>query len=271
MALGWGATALAACTGEEPANGGAPFPPGVERAAFIEWLASSPISPSKAIAMVRVDSTVTLGPDTADIPLEGIALTRLVPGRGTYAVETEGEDRTVHRHRPFTLGDHTVLIVESAGQDVVTVYGQSAHMEPEFYPQDPRWSFEVALERDKRHSMRMLALEGIEVEGTHVGTVSIPLGPDAARLEVRSVPDPTTDESDLVIYFRDETNSQASYPSGRFVTLTPRGGGIYLVDFNEARNPFCAYSTVYPCPVPWAGNNVPAAIEAGERYDNESE
>lgn len=266
--VGWvaGAVALASCGGGEPRSGGGVSRPGGERAAFIEWLASSPISPSKAIALVRVDSTVTLGPDTAGIPLDGVPLTRLVPGRGTYLVQTNGDDRTVHRHRPFPLDDYTVLIVESAGQDVVTVYGQSAQVEPEFYPHDLQWVFEVALERDTRHSMRMLALDGIEVEGTHLGTVSIPLGNDTARLEVRSVPDPSTSESDLVIYFRDETNSRGSYPSGRFVTLTPRGDGIYRLDFNEARNPFCAYSTVYPCPVPWAGNKVPAPIEAGERY-----
>ncbi len=42
--------------------------------------------------------------------------------------------------------------------------------------------------------------------------------------------------------------------------------GRYRLDFNRSRNPFCAYSTAYPCPVPWPGNRIPARIEAGERY-----
>jgi hypothetical protein len=170
-------------------------------------------------------------------------------------------------HRPVSFGDVTLLIVGSSSQDVVTVFGQTAHGHTAFYPLDPQWSFEVVLQRDKKHSMRMLALDGVEVEGTHIGTVAVPLGSDTAHLEVRSVPDPSTEESDLMIYFRDQTNDRGSYPSGRFVTLIPRGGDIYRLDFNRARNPFCAYSTVYPCPVPWAGNSVPATIEAGEQYE----
>lgn len=269
--LGLGLVGLGtACGGEAPEVDHPTGQSGRDRAAFTAWLASSPVSPLKAIALIRVDSTVSLGPATSDVPLEGMELARLVPGRGNYLLEIAGERRTVHKHRPFPLGEVTVLIGGSAGHDVVTVFGQTTRGEATFYPPDPRWSFDVTLERDKKHSMRLLALDGIEVEGTHVGTVTVPLGREAAQLEVRSVPDPSTEESDLVIYFRDETNGQGSYPSGRFVTLTPMGGdgATYHLDFNSARNPFCAYSTVYPCPVPWPGNSVPAAIEAGERYEN---
>ena len=42
--------------------------------------------------------------------------------------------------------------------------------------------------------------------------------------------------------------------------------GQYRLDFNRARNPFCAYSSAYPCPAPWRGNVIPARIAAGERY-----
>jgi hypothetical protein len=45
------------------------------------------------------------------------------------------------------------------------------------------------------------------------------------------------------------------------------GGGRYRLDFNRARNPFCAYSSAYPCPAPWAGNTIPAPVMAGERYE----
>ena len=58
-----------------------------------------------------------------------------------------------------------------------------------------------------------------------------------------------------------------SYPAGRFVSLLPRPDGSYFLDFNRARNPFCAYNTVYPCPAPWSGNNLPDAVKAGERYE----
>ena len=85
-------------------------------------------------------------------------------------------------------------------------------------------------------------------------------------LRVRRFPGASDDEAELEIYFRDGTSGQGSYPAGRFVSLDPIGGGRYRLDFNRARNPFCAYSSVYPCPAPWPGNTIAGRIEAGERY-----
>ena len=62
------------------------------------------------------------------------------------------------------------------------------------------------------------------------------------------------------------TNGEGTYPAGRFVTLDPLADGRFRLDFNRARNPFCAYSSAYPCPVPWTGNRIEARIEAGEQY-----
>jgi hypothetical protein len=38
-----------------------------------------------------------------------------------------------------------------------------------------------------------------------------------------------------------------------------------ILDFNKAYNPYCAYSDGYSCPVPPKANNLPVAIEAGEK------
>jgi hypothetical protein len=37
------------------------------------------------------------------------------------------------------------------------------------------------------------------------------------------------------------------------------------VDFNLARNPPCAFSAAYTCPLPRAQNRLPVAIRAGEK------
>jgi uncharacterized protein (DUF1684 family) len=74
------------------------------------------------------------------------------------------------------------------------------------------------------------------------------------------------DEAELQVFFRDSTNGNGSYPAGRFLTLDPAGAGRYRVDLNRARNPFCAYNTVFPCPPPWPGNTLPVSINAGEKY-----
>ena len=78
------------------------------------------------------------------------------------------------------------------------------------------------------------------------------------------MPDPVSGEATLEIYFRDLTNGQGSYPAGRFVELIPQADGRYRLDFNRARNPFCAYSSAYACPIPWRGNAIPAPVRAGE-------
>ena len=81
-----------------------------------------------------------------------------------------------------------------------------------------------------------------------------------------AAPGATEDESELEIYFRDGTSGKGSYPAGRFVSLIPLPGNRYALDFNRARNPFCAYNTVYPCPTPWRGNTLERPIAAGEKY-----
>jgi uncharacterized protein (DUF1684 family) len=87
------------------------------------------------------------------------------------------------------------------------------------------------------------------------------------RLTVRRLPGVTEDESELQVFFRDRTSGRGSYDGGRFVELLPQPDGTYLLDFNRARNPFCAYSSVYPCPAPWPGNTLDAEVTAGERYE----
>ena len=43
-------------------------------------------------------------------------------------------------------------------------------------------------------------------------------------------------------------------------------GTRWCLHFNRARNPFCAYSSAYPCPAPWNGNTIPIPVTAGEQY-----
>ena len=114
--------------------------------------------------------------------------------------------------------------------------------------------------------MVLLAPEGSDVEAAEAGVVTVTRFGAPVPLRVRRFPGATEDEGELEIYFRDGTNGQGSYPAGRFVSLEPLPNGKYLLDFNRARNPFCAYRSVFPCPAPWPGNSIAVRIEAGEMY-----
>jgi uncharacterized protein len=65
--------------------------------------------------------------------------------------------------------------------------------------------------------------------------------------------------------FMDATNSNETYDGGRYLEIEPMTGDRYLIDFNLAYNPYCAYNEYWSCPVPPKENRLNVAIRAGER------
>lgn len=238
-----------------------------ERRAWSEWLASAPTSPYLAVAQQPIGPGLTLGPATADLPLDGVALHR-VTASGTVSLTGPEGQRALPRGRAVGLGRFQLVAGGPPGRAVITVFDSTlSRREPAWYDIDPAASFTGPLEPPAApSSTRLLAPDGVEVVATLAGTVTVPVGDSAIRLTVMRIPDPASGEATLEIFFRDLTNDKGTYPAGRFVELVPLPDGRYRLDFNRARNPFCAYSSAYACPVPWRGNALPAALEAGERY-----
>lgn len=81
-------------------------------------------------------------------------------------------------------------------------------------------------------------------------------------------------EAELTIYqnqhgyflpFVDSLAGSETYPAGRYVEPEPLIGGRFLVDFNVAYNPYCAYNEMWSCPITPAENRLKVAIRAGEK------
>jgi len=73
----------------------------------------------------------------------------------------------------------------------------------------------------------------------------------------------------LFLAFSDETSAHETYGAGRYLDLKKvPGSSSITIDFNEAYNPYCAYSDKYSCPFPPAGNLLKVAIKAGEMNYN---
>ena len=70
----------------------------------------------------------------------------------------------------------------------------------------------------------------------------------------------------LFVPFMDLTSGTDTYVAGRYLDLERTATGIYLLDFNHAYNPYCAYNNTYECPLPPLGNRLKVAITAGERF-----
>ncbi|HEY4289216.1 MAG TPA: DUF1684 domain-containing protein [Puia sp.] len=71
----------------------------------------------------------------------------------------------------------------------------------------------------------------------------------------------------LFIPFTDATSGIESYGAGRYIdcAISDIRTGSLVLDFNKAYNPYCAYSTGYNCPIPPRENDLPVAIQAGEK------
>ena len=90
------------------------------------------------------------------------------------------------------------------------------------------------------------------------------VGATAVRLEAVRLLEPGIAENDISVFFRDATSGKESYALGRYVDVKKQPNGQYLLDFNFAYNPACAFSEHYNCPIPPKTNAVPVAIRAGE-------
>ncbi len=252
---------------------GQDVPPAVaaERAAFADWLLTSASSPFAVVVQRAIGEGLTLGPTAADIPLEGLQLHRVTERRGVPYLNDGTRDRVLARFRQTSIGSggYKISIIGAPGRGTAIIYGPSPRQPkpPVFYPYQSRLSLTVTLDPPARpRDRRILAADGSEVLATEAGTVQVTLEGKTTELQVYRVPDVTGEEAELEIYFRDATNDHGTYPAGRFVTLYPLGGSSYRLDFNRARNPFCAYSSVFACPIPWRGNLIESPIEAGEKY-----
>ena len=81
-------------------------------------------------------------------------------------------------------------------------------------------------------------------------------------------------EAELTIYsgdngyflpFADALAGGETYGAGRYLEPEPLGGGKFLVDFNLAYNPYCAYNPNWSCPIPPKENRLTVAVRAGEK------
>jgi uncharacterized protein (DUF1684 family) len=82
------------------------------------------------------------------------------------------------------------------------------------------------------------------------------------------------EEAELTIYqadygyflpFVDSLAGKETYPAGRYLEPEELPGNRFLVDFNIAYNPYCAYNEMWSCPITPAENRLKVPIRAGEK------
>jgi uncharacterized protein (DUF1684 family) len=134
-----------------------------------------------------------------------------------------------------------------------------------YYREDPDLRFDVEVKPfEKQEKVRMHTSTGEIEEYSKYGTFQFDTNGTRATLTVFSSGEP----GDGFVPFTDSTSGKETYGAGRHVELEWLGGNRFHVDFNQAYNPWCAYSPRYSCPIPPRENRLQVAIRAGEKaYD----
>ena len=113
--------------------------------------------------------------------------------------------------------------------------------------------------------LTMTTTAGQQREAERVGVLHFSADSERYSLQVYRL----LDSEGLFLPFQDATTGSETYDAGRYINLVPTSprGGPWVLDFNRAHNPSCAYGDPerFACPVTPPANRLALRIEAGER------
>ena len=134
-----------------------------------------------------------------------------------------------------------------------------------YYPIDPAFKVPASLTlSNDRPVFDMPTSTGTNRKMQRVGVLEFTLQGQQMSLE-SFVEDGTQQITSLFVPFADLTTGTDTYAAGRYLDLKPTATGYYVIDFNRAYNPTCAYNPTWECPYPPPANRLKVAIRAGEK------
>ena len=136
-----------------------------------------------------------------------------------------------------------------------------------YFPPDEAYVVPAALrpaDPDAQLTIEMPTSTGQRRTMQRVGTLDFMLKGRALHLSA-FVEAGSPDVNGLFVPFTDLTTGTETYAAGRYLDLERTATGVYLIDFNKAYEPYCAYNPTYDCPYPPAENRLPVPIRAGEK------
>ncbi|KAA0988989.1 DUF1684 domain-containing protein [Dyadobacter aurulentus] len=139
-----------------------------------------------------------------------------------------------------------------------------------FYEPDSTFKVEARFEKVKGQPFEMPTYSGINKTYVRYGILKFRVNGKRQTLTVYrslSLQANAKYKDYLFVPFKDKTNGIESYGGGRYIDLktTDIKDDTYVLDFNKAYNPYCAYSIGFNCPIPPSANHLSVAIYAGEK------
>lgn len=136
----------------------------------------------------------------------------------------------------------------------------------DYFPVDLAWRYVLPLTPNPRADTTIIVSTlGYQRRAVRVGWFDFMAGETRCRLEANRLLEPGVGENDIAVFFRDATTGKETYPVARYLDPVALGDGRYVLDFNMAYNPACAYSEHYNCPIPPRHNRLTVAVKAGEK------
>ncbi len=138
-----------------------------------------------------------------------------------------------------------------------------------YFPPDAAYRVRAKLITDPNPQKVVLATsKGVPRDMIRYGVFEFEIGGAKQRLAAyKSAPQPGHhhEEESLFVPFRDATSGKETYGAARYLDIEERPADDYVIDFNLAYNPYCAYSDDYVCPFPPRENWLAVPIRAGEK------
>jgi uncharacterized protein len=211
------------------------------------------------------------GPDV-DVQLEGVPAKAAVLRALADGFELRRGART-ERLDPaakLQLGRYTLRLSHQNFPGVVVLDPHNPGLKkgpfPAWFDPDPTFRVEARLLRDPQAREEIvLSTRGNKRRALRLGKLELMLSGRQLQLTALRLLEPGIYESAASVFFRDATTGHESYAVGRYVDADSVGEDRYVVDFNRAYNPTCAFSPLYNCPIPPRENVLPVPVRAGER------
>jgi len=129
-----------------------------------------------------------------------------------------------------------------------------------YFDEDPSLRLEVQVDKfPEQIQFDMQTSTGQLQTYTRYGSFKFDLDGQVAELTLYASP------HGFFLPFVDGLAGQETYPAGRYLDPEPLTGDRFLVDFNLAYNPYCAYNEMWSCPLTPPENRLNLPIRAGEK------
>jgi uncharacterized protein (DUF1684 family) len=136
-----------------------------------------------------------------------------------------------------------------------------------FFPISADYIVEARLEKFKKKEIEIFQTSTSRMPSyTIYGKLYFQLNGDNFELTLYQNPSFKKDKAHknyLFLPFTDLTNGEATYGGGRYLDFYIQQSSTVMLDFNQAYNPYCAYSDKYSCPVPPKNNFLNTEVKAG--------